>query len=763
MKKRVQTFDFDAVWKETHDGMKLIMSIYQGNPDGDFTVALWYDLYQKIYQWCTRPAEDKRKEELYHQTIGFFEGVVKVEEVELSKQRGEVLLKEYLKRYGNYVNGCKTIKKIFTYMHRYWIPSANTGGLADIIDMFDMARLKWRRSAYFPIKTRLFDALNDLATKDRMGELVDKSLIQKMVQAYIDIGVSEEQPVQFYKKEFQDPFVQATGEFYLKESTEFLQNNNVSAYMTKAEERLAQEEALAQNFLHPTSKDELIRSCKNALIERHNSVLQDEFQAWLRDDKLEDMKRFYNLLSRVKNGLDLSSATLKSYLTTVGKNVVEENSKNLDTRSSLKHSIQLVLEILKLYNKYTETIKHCFGNHIKFVQALDEACTSFINVGVGRSKKKKNTNVFTMAEVLNFYVDHLLKGGEKLSEDMLEEKLDQIVRLFTYFDDKDLFYGSFRRSLSKRLLGKKFNEDAERSFINKLKAKAGDVFTKKLEGMFNDIKVSQEREGDWKEYCRNLDNPPPVETTVAVLNNLYWPLQHLTDLTLPPQLAPSKDIFEKWYEKSAEKRKLSWIYNLGDCTLQYSFVDEKKRKKRIDLICTPVQATLLLAFNKSNKYRLKQLCEIVGCTPEHLKFCIFPLVYTKLRCLVNRGPEGKGKEKPASGPPSLADDDWLLVRPMSGINQRRVNIPPGVGVATSDRALQPVMEERALKIDLALVRVMKSRNSLQMQNLIAEASKQLLKFFRPDPRLMKKRIETLVERGFMRRDDEDQKTLHYCA
>jgi hypothetical protein len=38
-----------------------------------------------------------------------------------------------------------------------------------------------------------------------------------------------------------------------------------------------------------------------------------------------------------------------------------------------------------------------------------------------------------------------------------------------------------------------------------------------------------------------------------------------------------------------------------------------------------------------------------------------------------------------------------------------------------------------------------------------------VQFFRPDPRMMKKRIETLVERGFMRRDDEDQRKLHYCA
>ena len=52
---------------------------------------------------------------------------------------------------------------------------------------------------------------------------------------------------------------------------------------------------------------------------------------------------------------------------------------------------------------------------------------------------------------------------------------------------------------------------------------------------------------------------------------------------------------------------------------------------------------------------------------------------------------------------------------------------------------------------------------IRQLEIIGEATKQLMKFFRPDPRMMKKRIETLVERGFMRRDEEDQRKLHYCA
>jgi len=52
---------------------------------------------------------------------------------------------------------------------------------------------------------------------------------------------------------------------------------------------------------------------------------------------------------------------------------------------------------------------------------------------------------------------------------------------------------------------------------------------------------------------------------------------------------------------------------------------------------------------------------------------------------------------------------------------------------------------------------------MNIQELIAESALQLSKFFRPDPKLMKRRIENLMERGFMKRDEEDQRRIHYCA
>jgi len=406
---------------------------------------------------------------------------------------------------------------------------------------------------------------------------------------------------------------------------------------------------------------------------------------------------------------------------------------------------------------------------------MDEAWTVFINMPVGAKKgakggEEKTEGTFTMAEVLNFYVDHLLKGGEKLSEDAMEDKLEQIVRLFTYFDDKDMFYASFRRSLSKRLLGKKFNEDAERSFIGKLKARAGDVFTKKLEGMFNDVKVSQERESTFKDYCDNLgETKPAVETTVAVLNNLYWPLNKQTDLSLPNDMVPAKELFEKWYNSTTEKRKLTWLFNYGDCTVLHSYIDpDKKKMKKVELIVTPIQAAILILYNAAPKLKYKDIREAIGATEELTKYSIAPFVFSKVRMLINKGVDGEtNKTGPAQGgkptAADLDDADFLKLVPFKGNVPRRIPFPPGLGLVAGERAVEPVMEERQMKIDLALVRVMKARNSLDMQSLIAEASKQLMKFFRPDPRMMKKRIESLVERGFMRRDEEDQRKLHYCA
>jgi hypothetical protein len=75
-------------------------------------------------------------------------------------------------------------------------------------------------------------------------------------------------------------------------------------------------------------------------------------------------------------------------------------------------------------------------------------------------------------------------------------------------------------------------------------------------------------------------------------------------------------------------------------------------------------------------------------------------------------------------------------------------------------AVKTVQVERGTTIDAAIVRIMKSRKVINHNVLVGELLSHL-SFFAPDPKAIKKRIESLIDREYMKRDLNDNKTYHY--
>lgn len=72
-----------------------------------------------------------------------------------------------------------------------------------------------------------------------------------------------------------------------------------------------------------------------------------------------------------------------------------------------------------------------------------------------------------------------------------------------------------------------------------------------------------------------------------------------------------------------------------------------------------------------------------------------------------------------------------------------------------------VFLERQYQIDAAIVRVMKTRKKLKHALLLTEVYNQVR--FPVKPSDIKKRVESLIEREYLERDNEDSQTYSYLA
>jgi cullin 3 len=112
------------------------------------------------------------------------------------------------------------------------------------------------------------------------------------------------------------------------------------------------------------------------------------------------------------------------------------------------------------------------------------------------------------------------------TEEEVDNILDHTITLFRFIREKDVFERYYKQHLAKRLLfGRSVSDDAERSMITKLKVgfkrflpnphyqkcqiykprlifqvECGYQFTTKLEGMFNDIRISADTVAAYKDY-----------------------------------------------------------------------------------------------------------------------------------------------------------------------------------------------------------------------------------------------------------------------
>ena len=216
-----------------------------------------------------------------------------------------------------------------------------------------------------------------------------------------------------------------------------MNENSVSDYLKKAEERLKEEEDRVDRYLHTTTRKTLITKCEHVLIRDHAETMQEEFQKLLDFDKDEDLQRMYTLLARIPEGLEplrkkFEEHVKKAGLAAVAKLVGEGGASAAAESLEPKAYVDALLDV---HRKNSETVNRSFRGEAGFVASLDKACREFVN-------KNAATGISTTKspELLAKHADALLRKNNKLAEEGdLEGALNQVVRL-SFFS---LFFPSF--------------------------------------------------------------------------------------------------------------------------------------------------------------------------------------------------------------------------------------------------------------------------------------------------------------------------------
>ncbi|KAG4304200.1 hypothetical protein PORY_002381 [Pneumocystis oryctolagi] len=80
-----------------------------------------------------------------------------------------------------------------------------------------------------------------------------------------------------------------------------------------------------------------------------------------------------------------------------------------------------------------------------------------------------------------------------------------------------------------------------------------------------------------------------------------------------------------------------------------------------------------------------------------------------------------------------------------------------------DNIIENVEESRKYQIEAAIIRIMKNHKTLDHTTLIEETTKHLSPYFSLNPLIIKRRIESLIEREYIQKHDKDHKIYNYLV
>jgi len=483
-------------------------------------------------------------------------------------------------------------------------------------------------------------------------------------------------------------------------------------------------------------------------------------------------------------GSEINKTITNTDFSTAAGAAEDEQAEGTDKSKAPKQSaaakqtaaaIRWVDEVLALKDKFDKMWKECLNEDLILQTALTKSFSDFINLFPRCS------------EYVSLFIDDNLKRGIKgKTEREIDEVLDKATTLLRYIQDKDMFERYYKKHLARRLLhGKSESADVEKQMISRMKLEIGNAFTTKLEGMFKDMTMSDDLTSGYRTHIQNLGDidRKQIDLGVNVLTTNYWPMESMggnnskrddgtqISCSWPNEIQLLQESFKAFYLKERNGRMLTWLGFLGSADIRCVFpkVPGKEgvlgRERRHELNVPTYGMVILLLFNdlpEGQTLSYEEIHERTNIPTQDLARMLYTLSVLPKAKVLTKDPANKELPKPG---------DKFGFNSSFSSKSVKIKAPVMIGAVNKvegDEERKETEERndehRGNVIDTVIVRIMKARKTLPHHQLFSEVIAQLAQRFKPDVGMMKRRVESLIEREYLERvEGVDISTYQYLA
>ncbi|KAK5098413.1 hypothetical protein LTS08_006546 [Lithohypha guttulata] len=706
------------------------------------------------------------------------------------RQSGERFMAQLTKAFNDHSQEAGMITDVLMYMDRISTSEGRKSSIyAVALGLFRerVLQAKANDDLHYTILELLETVMLEMIQLEREGEIIERPLIRASCRMLENLyqSLMEEESTRLYLVHFEPHFLEASRDFYRNEGVKLVQEADATTFCSQARQRLKEEEERCQQCLSMATDQKIRLVVEQELVGAHIADVINlpgtGVRNMLDNDKMTDLLNMYELVKRVDPRLKHLKDAVHKRIQELGTEInnganhiatqmptrQKEDQKEGDAKGKEKEkpaaqklnqatqaAINWVEDVLKLKAKYDKVLLRAFKSDAVMEKALEISFQDFINSNP-RSP-----------EFVSLFLDQYLKSGIKdRSEAEIDLLLDSGVTLVQYLADKDVLETYYHKHMAKRLLmGKSVSRDVERQMLSKMKMRLGNQFTAKMEGLLKDIELSENLTSGYREHVQRQDIKPKIEFEPSILTTTVWPITIPEGADkpaiLPPEVAKAQESFERYYHSKHTGRKLTWLPHMGDVTMRVTY--EKNGKPIVYEVTGPTYCMIvLMLFNEHERLTCDQIQQMTNIPADKVVQTLLSVAVAPKTRLLRKEPMTR----------DVNPTDVFSYNEKFEHAYRKFKVALVSDHANKVETVEQRKETqkkaddmRGLVIDAAIVKVMKARKTLSHQQLISETIDILKSRFQPDVGMIKKKIESLIERDYLERgSDASNPSYNYLA